>query len=215
MPNIEYKISSRDYLLRAQSRLAECTRKSLFYAAFELRCGIETRMREYLAAWDHISKKKKNGWSITELGRSVEKAFKIGDKIIRLEFREIDTGNIILIFYHTPVSNSLKKSGERLGNYLHAMKVYKKVDDPFWENLHSELQYIARELEIVNKGTLLGPPLFKRGTGKGGMNLELSTGDDAEELIKLFRNKKFRVNVSYIDSFPSELEAKAHQWNFS
>jgi hypothetical protein len=75
---MEYRTSSRDYLLRAQERLRDGTREALFYAAFELRCGIEARMRQYLEVCDHISKKKKEGWKIADLGRGTEEAFRLG-----------------------------------------------------------------------------------------------------------------------------------------
>ncbi len=55
----DYLVNSRNYLLRARKRLDEKTPASLFYAAFELRCGVESRMQEYLDAQDHISQRRK------------------------------------------------------------------------------------------------------------------------------------------------------------
>ena len=43
----EYGFKSRDYLKRAKARLNEDKGESLFYAALELRCGIEARLHEY------------------------------------------------------------------------------------------------------------------------------------------------------------------------
>jgi hypothetical protein len=80
---MSYGISSRDYLQRAMTRIAEGSSEVLFYAAFELRCGIEARMQEYLHAWDHVSKKKRNGWRIAELGRNIERAFRARDTFVR------------------------------------------------------------------------------------------------------------------------------------
>ena len=80
---MEYTISSRDYLLRARNRLREHTAQALFYAALELRCGIESRMSQYLDVWEHVSKRKKEGWRIADLARGVEEAFRLGNNIVR------------------------------------------------------------------------------------------------------------------------------------
>ncbi len=84
-------------------------------------------MEEYLEVWDHISKKKKKGWRIANLGRNLEEAFKTGDKIIRWAVHNKDNGELIVCFYYTPVTSELKKAGEKLGNYLHYMKNYRGV----------------------------------------------------------------------------------------
>jgi hypothetical protein len=55
-----YGIHSRSYLKRARQRLDEGYPESLFYAAFELRCGVESRMKEYLDAQDHISESNRS-----------------------------------------------------------------------------------------------------------------------------------------------------------
>jgi hypothetical protein len=46
----DYGISSRDYLARARGELVSGRPERLFYAAFELRAGIEQRLHEYLEA---------------------------------------------------------------------------------------------------------------------------------------------------------------------
>ncbi|MGI2856448.1 hypothetical protein ACRTDR_20040 [Shewanella algae] len=55
---MSYGVSSKDYLSRAKELIAEDRIESLFYAAFEIRCGIEARMNEYLEVQKHISNKK-------------------------------------------------------------------------------------------------------------------------------------------------------------
>ena len=77
-----YHISSYDYLERARERLAEGSHQALFYAALELRCGIEQRMREYLKAQKQISKKLQKGWRITHLGKNLNKVFKGRNKVV-------------------------------------------------------------------------------------------------------------------------------------
>lgn len=212
---MEYRRSSRDYLARARARLAENGRVSLFYAAFELRCGIEARMSEYLTVWDHISKKKKKGWRVAELARNVEEAFKTGNKIVRWAVHEEDSGELIVCFYYTPVTSQMKKAAERLGNYLHAMKKYRSAHDRYWERLRKELEDIAAQLELANKGTLLGPPLVKQGTGQVDMKCELPPEVDTDAVMKRMRNKKIKVNVSYLDNLPENLELEAHVWSIA
>ena len=68
-------MSSRDYAARARARLDEDSHASLFYAAFELRCGIEARLQEYLHAQRDVSKKAKKGWRPAVLGQQLERRF--------------------------------------------------------------------------------------------------------------------------------------------
>jgi hypothetical protein len=69
---------------------ATCTgiRKGTFYAAFELRCGIEARMRQYLRAREDVSDKKAKGWQLNRLARDIEAAFRTGNKFIRMGIRQ-------------------------------------------------------------------------------------------------------------------------------
>src|SRR2546423_632457 len=117
---MDYGIGSRDYLSRAKSRLAEGGKESLFYAAFELRCGIEARLQAYLHASEQISEKKKRGWRVADLARNLEKAFKLGDRIVRCAVHDKDS-MLLICFYFTPVTSQLKKAAEKLGNHLHCM----------------------------------------------------------------------------------------------
>ena len=78
----EYGLHARDYLARACACLAEGSRAALFYAAFELRCGIEARLQQYLEAQREKTRKIKQGWRIAKLARHVERRFKTGDKVV-------------------------------------------------------------------------------------------------------------------------------------
>lgn len=59
---MEYSVNSKAYLNRARRQLDENTKEALFYAAFELRCGIESRLLQYWEANKHIHLMKKAGW---------------------------------------------------------------------------------------------------------------------------------------------------------
>lgn len=213
---MRYSISSRDYLLRARERLREGTKQGLFYAALELRSGIEARMLEYLREWEHVSKKKKSGWRIINLRKSVEEAFRVGNKIIRWTVQDGPSGNVLVIFYYTPVTPTLQKHGERLGNYLHAMKRFRGQKDPWWREFREDMEMIAAQLEVAHRGTLLGPPLMRGRTGQVDMPFELPPGSaDPMTIVKAIRTsgKRVLVDVSYLDKLPSPLEPEAHVWN--
>jgi hypothetical protein len=116
----EYEISARDYLARMQARLADGDRASLFYAAFELRCGIESRLQQYAEVANDITGKKKIGWRVVKLTADIESVFATGDKVVELAF----PGKRL---FFTPVRKSLRKTAEQMGNYLHAMKTLRDV----------------------------------------------------------------------------------------
>lgn len=207
-----YPTSSRDYVRRAEERLADDKYESLFYAAFELRCGIEARMQEYMENWSHISEKKKQGWKIAKLGKDLEKAFKTGNKVVRWAVSEKDSRKLIVCFYHTPVTTRLRKKGERLGEYLHAMKKWRHDDDPWWDDLRFHLNEVAAELRIANTGTLLGPPMMQKDTAQVQMNMEVPPGVDLDSVTSQMMERNFTVNVSYLQALPGTLETEAVVW---
>ncbi|EMM87097.1 hypothetical protein LEP1GSC039_0948 [Leptospira santarosai str. 2000027870] len=45
----------------------------MFYAGFELRCGIEARLFEQIANEKEVSNKTKKGWRFAFLGKEVER----------------------------------------------------------------------------------------------------------------------------------------------
>lgn len=207
-----YRVRSRDYLQRAMARIGDDAPAALFYAAFELRCGIEARMREYLEVWDHISKEKKQGWRIVELGKSLEKAFK-GDNPVRLAMHQPETGELISCMYYTSVRKELRKRGERLGNILHAMKRLRPADDSEWDALRNDLRETAFMLRVANIGTLLGPPLMKPGTTRVQMNSEIPPGCKLGAWREI--GPRFAMNVSYPTSLPDPIEPEAIVWTVS
>jgi hypothetical protein len=203
---MEYQTGSRDYLDRAKKRLAEDTPESTFYAAFELRCGIETRMREYLQAQEEVSKKKKEGWRIGNLGRDVERMFRTGDKIGQFIIKNADTGDIIKTLYYTPVTSSLRKKGEQLGNLLHASKQYRESSDAWWRETKRFLKDTFHELQIATKGTLLGVPLRSVNSNRILMNTEVLKGESQDpEMHRIGKEGGHIImGVKYINALPLE-----------
>jgi len=211
---MEYSTSSRDYLLRARECLREETPQALFYAALELRCGIGSRMSQYLDVWEHVSKRKKEGWRIADLARGAEEAFRLGNKIVRWAVHDPASGGLLAVFYYTPVTPTLQKHGERLGNYLHSMKRFRKQDDPWWGEFREDLETITAQLELANRGTLLGPPLMRGSTGRVDMRLEMPPGTDPIAVLKPVRDsgKHMMIKVNYLDKLPVPLEPEAQVW---
>jgi hypothetical protein len=197
-----YRIGARDYLERARVQLDKGTPEALFYTAFELRCGIEQRMRDYLEAWAHVSEKKKRGWKIPDLGRSIDQTFKIGDKIARFTISTRDKKKVYGVFYYTPVSEDLKAMAGRLGNYLHAPLDYRDLNDEWWADSWLFLETVHAELKRACSGTLLGAPLLS----PGGKQIHMPMEADKKALnVKALIGDKVSMLVEYLEEYPTEL----------
>ena len=203
MSDATYKCGSRDYLGRARILMEQNVPESLFYAAFELRCGIEGRLQECLQAQQHISKRKKEGWRIAELGRNLKHAFDDGDQVVEIRITDKNSGESAVCYY-TPVKTSLKKKGQQLGNYLHALKEYKPSEDKWWRDFGELLKATYEELKFATAGTLCGPPLLNP---HGGTQLNHELGYDKandEKIIRLgAEGQVIQMSVNYFESLPA------------
>jgi len=202
MSEQDYRCGSRDYLKRAERLIIDGKSDSLFYAAFELRCGVEARLREYLEVADEISEKRKQGWEIVKLGKDIEKAFKLGDKIFQLIIQKPDGGTFSI--YHTPVSSKLQKQAKRLGDYLHAMKLHRKAEDSWWESFQTLLEETSKELMVTTKGTLLGPLLLQSDGKSTKVYYELNIDAVVDEQMSKMGpgTANFSMEVDYLDTLP-------------
>ncbi|MGB2517621.1 hypothetical protein [Shewanella algae] len=171
---MSYGITSRYYLQRAKTLRAKNDIASLFYAAFEVRCGVEVRMKEYLDAQQHISDKKKRGWKIAELARNIEDAFRLGEKKAIIQIVDATTQVPILFVSYTPVRNKAYKVAQKLGNIMHCAKQYYSDDNPHWDYVRGLVDDGIAELEFSTSGNLLGPPIKHPKTGEVQMFLENS-----------------------------------------
>jgi hypothetical protein len=170
-----YEINSRDYLRRAKECLDRGDNRFLFYAAFEIRCGVEARMSEYLEVQEHVSKKKKQGWRVAVLAKNIEQAFRTGEKVAILKVVNEETGKLEVDVRYTPVRASLRKRVEKLGNYLHSAKKYYGLDSGYWKKFRQELDDAVIELEWATSGRLLGPILMRRNSSEVKVMIELPT----------------------------------------
>lgn len=138
----------------------------------------------------------------------------MGNKVVRWCIYDNKTNQPSIIFYYTPVTIKLKKMGEKLGNYLHAIKSYKDTDQ-FWLRFRNELEEIFEKLVMANTGTLLGPPLMKKGTGQVEMNSEILDGVESNNVqnhIKI-TGENVTINVSYLIELPKTIEKEAYVWS--
>ena len=145
--------------------------------------------------------------------RDVETAFRVGNKTVRWAMYSKSGDRPVLILYHTPVTESLKKSGEKLGNYLHCMKKFYKEEDAWWTQFRQELESVTFQLRLATSGTLLGPPLMKPETNKIDMKLEIPPGYEADSILSEIANgRETTLKVSYHDSLPDRIEKEAVIW---
>ena len=201
MTDEDYTTGSHCYLARAERMLNEGTKESLYYAARELRCGVEARLREYLDCQEHVPKKRRQEWNLGRLARTAKRTFSTENKVGRFSIADGETGELTVLYY-TPVSRQLRKAAERLGNYLHASRQYHPPDDPFWKDLRGRLREIAAELRKATAGTLLGMPLMRPGN-KLAMPFEYFEDESIRRRFK--KGGQYQINVEYLDEYPSEL----------
>jgi len=169
----------------------------LFYAAFEIRCGVEARMQEYLEVQQHISKRKRQGWKVAQLARNIEDAFRLGEKDAVLRVLNKNTQKVEFEARYTPVKTSLRKKAEKLGNFLHSSKKIHDTSDDFWAKFRSELEKAVEELERATSGRLLGPLLIHPNQKRVDMKLELQTEEEHELTRKFTVGSEAILQIKY------------------
>jgi len=198
---MEYSISSKAYLKRARKQLDENTKEGLFYAAFELRCGIESRLLQYWEANKHIHQMRKAGWEIPKIARDLEKAFIRRDKIARIDVLDSAGTELRTSLYFTPVTKDLEALGGKIGNLIHCPKLFRTSDDPWWGQTREFLEQVYAGLEKANKGTLLGVPVLERKTNRVHMEMETKPGENIEDLQRKLGElgERILIEVNYLD----------------
>lgn len=191
-----YHISARAYLARAKQQLLANTNESLFYAAFELRCCVETRQEEYATEIKFIKTKIKP-WKIGATAKQLERIFN-SNKIARITMTDSNTADFVL--YHTPVSQKLYREAEKLGEFLHRMEGFKNDDDHFWSSTRNKIRKIYRDAWYSCQGQMITPPL---------QNHPFKISDPSEQLKEFLQRAgrdKFTIKtkIEYLDQPPKE-----------
>lgn len=197
-----YLVTSRAYLERMKARMDEGTDEALFYAAFEMRCGVEARMREYVETIDGIPASEKKQWHVAKLGRSLENAYRTGDKVMIFVFNFPEDGSEMQLSY-MPVMARLQKIVEILGDYLHAAKPVRAAEPGWIDNLRSLLNEAYPLLLLATSGELVGLPLVNDETGKLKVNAALMAGDSRVALLnRMMEGAHPTVTVIHIEPAP-------------
>ncbi|MEQ1775193.1 MAG: hypothetical protein ABL891_15555 [Burkholderiales bacterium] len=192
---LAYGTDAKDYLARAEDRLAEGSAEALFYSALEIRCGIESRIKQYLAAQAHISKAKKSGWKIAKLAKGIEAAFRTGDQIVEFSIMDGPKGKVLATFLYTPVTSRLQKLGQQLGNYLHVTTLPTNRDEVWWSELRAMLEESIHLLRMATTGELLGAPLLHKETNQIQMSGEFNKDDSRLHFVQGLYDSKSHVVV--------------------
>lgn len=203
MSNIDgktYGMHSCDYMGRAHACLNEGTEQALIYAAFELRAGIESRLRQYLEGRIAVSKKA----SIKKLGSRLEGAFSTGDRVVELSiYKEKNkSAELLGTFYYTPVTSSLRKKAEKLGDYLHGTGAHAEI---WWVQTRQFLENTYTELFEANLGNLIGPPMIDTETRTAELTLDLH--DSYQRISRKWIHKakigeRLMFKVKYLEGHP-------------
>jgi hypothetical protein len=204
-----YDFSARGYLERARANLQKDDRQYLFYAAFELRCGVESRMQEYLCAWPHIPEKQKADWEIGKLGKAVEKHFILRDQYQEWSVVDQQTGQIRAVLYYTPVTKLLRINAGKLGNYLHSPS-FDGDRSVWWADFRLLLAEMANQLETAVTGTLLGPAMHSSGLTNINLISEVVGDFDVNKIGPV--GEKMTVKIDYLDALPTMLPENAIVW---
>lgn len=142
-----------------------------------------------------------------KLAKNIEDAFGAGDTIIQVVIRAREADTLLYEFYYTLVNAKLKKMGEQLGNYRHAMKSYRSPEDGWWVETRRFFENVYVELEKASVGTLLGVPLHNTETGRFLFSSELMEGETREDVIQKIggAGTPIKLEVVFWDDVPEEL----------
>jgi hypothetical protein len=198
---MSYSVSARGYLQRARSALMSSSNESLFYAAFELRCCIETRQQDYAEALSNIKGSTIKPWKIAETGKRIRK-ISYADSISLMRFK-FDVAEVDV--YHTPVTDWLIRFADRgIGELLHAQSKFRSNDDKWWSATREKLIDGYRQAWLACQGAAMVPPLMSQRTGLTHP-LVIEQAIHNEKLIKFMTEttgEKFSVGIFYPEAAP-------------
>lgn len=197
-----YSFTSSACLDRLKARMDEGSQDALVYAALELRFGVEARLREYIETIEHIPKAQKKEWEVAKLGRSLQSAYRTGDKIMIFTIHFPEDGAELRLLY-TPVTKRLQDIAKRLGNILHVPRETQPGEAKWWKTLRALLDEGFPLLTLANSGELIGLPLLHRPTGRITTHIVMDGSDSRSALVsRLSEGAKHVLSVAYMDPIP-------------
>lgn len=171
-------VSAVSYLARAQALCKMHDKASLIYAALELRCGVEARLKEHVAVAHGVSKNQVEQWEINKLARTLDEAFGLGDTFL-IVFASMSDGRSCQFIY-APVNTRLREIAKRCGDYLHAIRPDRVEMSEFWKELQSMVEEGCTLLELACSSEILRPTI------ESGLHFQLSPEDPRVQIVQDF-----------------------------
>lgn len=119
---------------------------------------------------------------MAKLGRSIETAYRTGDKIMIFTIIFPEDGAQLQLMY-TPVSKRLQDIANRLGDYLHVPKGNMAENKAWWKHLRERLVEAYPLLKLATSGELIGLPLIHRPTNRLNARILIFGNDPRSALV--------------------------------
>lgn len=173
-------VSSISYLSRAKSLSNSSDKANLIYAALELRCGVEARLKELAVSAPNVPRKKSKQWEISKLSKTIDGAFNLGDsfQIIHLKMEN----GTECTFLYAPVNKRLQEIAKKCGDYLHVIPHKRIQDTEFWNKLKKMIEEGCSLLELACSSEILCPSMEQ------GLHFSLLPNDPRIAVIEDYQN---------------------------
>ncbi|WP_430449400.1 hypothetical protein [Rhodophyticola sp.] len=195
----DYSVSPQAYLARVKEQLEQGTPQSLFYAAFELRCFVESRQSLYLEAQGEYARSIPKAHKIGAQGKALEAIFE-SNRIQHITWSAQQ--KVIFDAYYVPLHPDLRKYAERLGDLLHARNAWIAPDNEWWHDTYSGLCDAYELAWQCCQGSLLSPMFLIDGKTIGRVSLSVSGSNHRELLAALKEGEEGILGVDYLDRVP-------------
>ena len=196
-----YGVDPDAYLVRARRCLQSESPEMLFYAAFELRCCVEARQNEYLAAQRKFVRRSLKTWKAGPRSKVLNEIFS-SERIAELIYRFDDAE--ARAFYYVPITKQMLRQYGRLGDVLHLMKDYRPPNHRWWSDTRERLLETYRSAWVLCQGELLTPPFINKDTGEVELTSRIPSDDPTGITDRLSRlGESFTMSVDYLKEPPS------------
>lgn len=205
-----YETDASAHLQRAVTLLLKGGVDNLLYAGLEIRLGTEARQSLYASSWEEIPKKYRKSYKITDVGKALDRAFRVGLQAALLTFH-FDDGSEPVAVHYAPVTLQLRQVCSDLGNYLHAVK-WQDVDPETEDQWVAQLRCLVItgviHLHFATQGQLLGPAMTNTKEGKRQFTVRAMLPTDHPsyaQMMEVGRNIKVEVAYRPIEEFVEPL----------
>jgi hypothetical protein len=177
MSDVVYATRAVDFLKRAKGQLDSGIPEALFYAALEVRFGVEARLQAYTATARKLQLEAYDGWEIAKLAKGIGKAFRgNADAVARLSCLG-PAKETVLTLEFTPVPPELSTLACRLGDYLRFQEKRLPLTSNWWSEFRRSVARSVELLSVSARGELLGPPMWRPSTGEINLHFEMHAQD--------------------------------------